>query len=704
MPEITLYLLGGFRMVREGRGEMTLPGRKAQALLAYLALNSGKNLPREKLASLLWGERFDEQARHSLRQCLLTLRKALGAEDDSVLLTDGDSVRLETGKIATDVEDFERLSTDGTRGALERAVALYQGDLLEGVAIRSEGFDEWHGLEAARIRDLAADAMARLAALLADVGALDDAVEMAQRVLRIDPLREDAHRTLMRAHHRSGRRVAALKQYEDCVSILREQLDVGPDGETLKLYEDIRSDSRGAKVVDTAAPAVTPRSETLVRSKWIWIIVAALIAFAAGISWRLLTAPPPSGNLLARPESMAFPLPDRPSIAVLPFEDLSGNASQDPFIYGITEDITTALSMSSEMFVIARHAAMAYQGKSVTVKQVAEELGVRYVLEGSVQRSGDRARINVRLVDALNGRQVWADRYDREINDIFALQDEITLQIITSLQVKMTEGEQDRIALIHGTKNLQAWILSSQGTQRARRLTRQDNAAARELFRKAAELDPKYPGPWDGQSWTHLIDAKFGWGESREASLRAAAEFAQKALSLDTERPRTYGLLGSIELLRGNHEQAILFGERAITLDPNGAEVTALLALTLAYTGDLERSAASLDRAMRLSPYYPDWYRWTLGRVYRLMGRYDEAIAALQIRTRSGPESLVPLVELAAAYSQAGRIAEAEATAAEVLRIDPKFSVAAWINVPPYQSPTVSQREFDALRRAGLPE
>ncbi len=704
MPEITLYLLGGFRMVREGRGEMTVPGRKAQALLAYLALNPGRSLPREKLASLLWGERFDEQARHSLRQCLLTLRKALGAEDDSVLVADGDSVRLETGKIATDVEDFERLATDGTRDALERAVALYQGDLLEGVGIRSEGFDEWHGVESARIRDLAADAMARLAALLADSGAYDDAVEMAQRVLRVDPLREDAHRALMRAYQRTGRRVAALKQYEDCVSILREQLDVGPEGETLRLYEDIRSESEGAEVANASTPVVQARNESSLRRKWIWVAVVALIALAGGISWRFLPGPPPSGELLARQESMAFPLPDRPSIAVLPFEDLSGNASQDPFIYGITEDITTALSMSSEMFVIARHAAMAYQGKHVTVKQVAEELGVRYVLEGSVQRSGDRARINVRLVDALDGRQIWADRYDREMQDIFALQDEITLQIITSLQVKMTEGEQDRIALIHGTKNLQAWILSSQGTQRTRRLTRQDNAAARELFRMAAELDPKYPGPWDGQSWTHLIDAKFGWGESPEASLRAAAEFAQKAYSLDRERPRTYGLLGSIELLRGNHEQAILFGEKAIMLDPNGAEVTALLALTLAYTGDLERSAALLDRAMRLSPYYPDWYRWTLGRVYRLMGRYEEAIAALQIRTRSGPDSLVPLVELVATYSQAGRLADAEAAAAEVLRIDPKFSVSAWTSVPPYKSPSVSQREFDALRRAGLPE
>jgi TolB-like protein/Tfp pilus assembly protein PilF len=542
--------------------------------------------------------------------------------------------------------------------------------------------------------------------LRAEADEAESAMDAAQQLLGLDPLREDAHRLLMRLYDNAGRRSAALRQFQICEDVLRRELDVEPAPETLQLISEIRTRQEGAGPVAIDAGAATAQVRMSKRGPRLWavVVVGLLLIGAGGAIWYFYPRGPESLTEIAKEAEMAFPLPEKPSIAVLPFMNLSGDPAQDQFIDGITEDITTALSIISEMFVIARTTALVYKGKPVNIVQVAEELGVRYVLEGSVQRADDRVRITAQLIDAVGGHHVWAEQYDREIRDIFAVQDEITLEIVTALRVQIAEGEQERVALIHGTRNLQAWLLGSQGTQRARQLTREDNALARGFFERAAALDPNYPGAWDGQAWTHLIDARFGWSESVEASIYRAAALAQKALELDPGRSRTYGLLGTIQLLSGNHVEAVALGENAVALDPNGAEVAVFLAVTLTYTGELERSVALTDRAMRLSPYYPDWYRWNLGRTYRLMGRYEDAVAALETRLAANPGALVPRIELAATYSAMGRQAEAGAMVAEVLKIHPGFSVRRWMRAPPYKDPAVMKREFGILRKAGLPE
>ncbi len=389
---------------------------------------------------------------------------------------------------------------------------------------------------------------------------------------------------------------------------------------------------------------------------------------------------------------------------MLPFKNLIGDPSQGNFVEGITEDITTALSTISAMFVIGRISALTYKDRTVKPQEVARELGVRYVLTGSVQKSGERVRISAQLVDAPEGHQVWAERYDRDVSDFFAMQDEITMEVVTSMRVELTGGEQANIARVHGTANLQAWLLGVQGLQLSRRLTREDNAKARELYRRTVNLDPNYPGAWAGLAWTNLIDARFGWSNSRKASARRAAELAEKSLALNPMRPAAYALLGTIQLMGGNHDEAVALGEKAVALSPSGGELAALLALTLTYVGESERSISLLERAMRLSPYYPDWYRWTLGRAYRLTGRYEEAVAALTIRPDESPNSLAPRVELVAAFVEMGRAAEARAEATEVLKIDPGFSIGAWMGAFPYRDQAVARDEAEALRRAGLPE
>jgi len=427
----------------------------------------------------------------------------------------------------------------------------------------------------------------------------------------------------------------------------------------------------------------------------------ALVLIAGGVMW-FVAAPEAPRREHAR--SGGMPLPEKPSIAVLPFQNITGDSGQEDFIDGITEGITTQLSIASEMFVIARNSALIYKDRAMRVQDVARELGVRYVLDGSVQREGDRVRISAQLIEAQSGTHLWADQYDREVTDIFALQDNITLEVITALQVQLTEGEQERRSLSHGTRNLKAWVLAGRALKHLRRLTREDNALARKLYEDTIALDAAYPGAWGGLAWTHFTDAFFGWSGAPADSLRRAGELAQKALELDPSRPRTYALLGSIALMGRRHEEAIALGRKAVELNTNGADVSALLALTLSYAGQPEESIALLQKAMRLSPYYPLWYQWTLGRAYRLAGRHGEAIAAYRASLERDPNSFLPYVELAVAYMELGRQREARAAAADALRLNPHFSIRAWAGTLPYSNPDILQRELGHLAAAGLPK
>jgi adenylate cyclase len=357
-----------------------------------------------------------------------------------------------------------------------------------------------------------------------------------------------------------------------------------------------------------------------------------------------------------------------------------------------------------QLSVIARNTALAYRDRAVDLRDIAKELGVRYIVDGAIQIEGERVRVLAHLVDAGDNRQIWAHRYETEMTGLFVLQDKIVLEVVTGLQVEMTEGEQVRVSLVHGTTNLQAWLTAGEALHHIRRLTRIDNARARALYERAVELDPSYPGAWDGLAWTHFIDARFGWTASIAESLRQAASLAARTLALDPERPGTYALLGGIALAQGRHAEAVSLAERAVALSPNGADVAAILGLILTYAGEAERAAQLLQRAMRLSPRHPDWYRWALGRAYRLMGDGEKAIATLASHNDAESESIAPLIELAASYMQAGKIASAHTLAQRALSHDPAFSARAWTALPPYRDAAVAAQERALLVSAGLPE
>ncbi|MDB4444036.1 adenylate/guanylate cyclase domain-containing protein [bacterium] len=440
--------------------------------------------------------------------------------------------------------------------------------------------------------------------------------------------------------------------------------------------------------------------------KWrrIAIVAVVLLVVATGglTAWKLYLQKSRKIEP-ASVDKMAYPLPDKPSIAVLPFDNLSGIPDQDYLADGITENIITALSYIPEIFVIARNSTFIYKGKAVKAQEVAEDLGVRYILEGSVQRAGDRVRITAQLIDSASGRHLWADRYDRDLQDLFALQDEITLKIVMALQVKLSVGVQTRLAR-KTMPNLEAWSYYVRGYDHRARHTKADNARARELFERAASLAPGYANVFTALGWTYWEDAFHGWSESRGESLLRAVELAKKALAMDDSDPDIHALWGAIYLHQGRYDQAIAEGEKSVALGPNQSFPHLLLGMYLSHTGRYKEALPLVRKAMRLDPYYPSVYLELLGGVYHLLGEYEKAVEAFRMLVVREPHSLVGRQGLVIAYIRLGRKEQARSEVAELLRLFPEYSLEVYRKQAHRMrmDPAVVESGIEALREAGL--
>jgi adenylate cyclase len=428
----------------------------------------------------------------------------------------------------------------------------------------------------------------------------------------------------------------------------------------------------------------------------IGLVVILIVVVATLVIWKIYT---PS---VASKEKMAYPMPDKPSIAVLPFVNMSEDPKQEFFSDGITEEVITALSKLPSLFVIARNSTFAYKGKSVKVQQVSEELGIRYVLEGSVRKDGNNIRITAQLIDALTGNHLWAERYDRDLRDVFAVQDEITKKIITAMQVKLTEGEQAQTAA-RGTRNLEAYLKYLQARILLERLNPENNALAKQLAEEAVALDPKYGWAYFTLGKSYLEEYWLGTSKSPNDSLASGIESLQKAILLDDNCDGAHALLGWTYSMRGQHDKAIVEGEKAIALNPNSAYSRMLFGKILTWAGRYEESIPELKTAIRLNPIPPNLYLYSLGISYALMGQNNEAITWYEKAVRREPNSLTAHLFMASACSQAGRDEEARAEAAEVLRIKPAFSLERFLKSMTYKNQDDVERTFSApLRKAGL--
>ena len=669
-----LSLLGGFEL-RLADGQVVDLGQKDRALLAVLALPAGLIHSRDKLASLLWSDRGDQQARDSLKHSLTKLRQCLPSSRPAII-ADRLSAKLDPAALSIDVAEFERLVGDTSPGGLEQAMTLYRGDLLDGIGVRDPAFEDWLLIERQRLRHLHETALSKQLSQAMAVGAKEAAFAAAQRLLSLDPLREEACRTLMYIHAERTQTAQALKLYDALCSRLKQELGVEPELETRQLHEAILQRRVSTQPGNHHSPSIED-----------------------------------SGSLevTAVHSSGALPLPDKPSIAVLAFENLSNDPEQQYFSDGITEDIITELSRFRSLFVIAHHSSFAFKGKAIKVQNIARELGVAYVVEGSVRRATDRVRISAQLIDAATGNHLWAERYDRDVLDIFAVQDEVARSVASTVSGRVEAAGRDRAERLSPT-SLRAYDLVLRARSLTLNYTRTDNQQALACAERAVQLDPSSASARAHAAWCLFYNYMACWTVDREHALSKAYDMAQRAVALDETDSFPHTLLGVIHLFRREYHQARVEILEGVERNPNDFLARRYYGMFLAATGDPEAGIEQIELGRRLNPFDTRWVPWDRGIVCFTAHRYDEAIAALE-------HARNPINEvrgwLAASYAQAGRLQDAKATLEEFLRIAETDMARFpgrkledwepyWHGAFEYQYQKDFDHLFDALRKAGL--
>jgi adenylate cyclase len=395
-----------------------------------------------------------------------------------------------------------------------------------------------------------------------------------------------------------------------------------------------------------------------------------------------------------------FELPDKPSIAVLPFLSMSADRDQEIFADGMTEDIITSLSRIPELVVISRNSTFVYKGRAVDIRQVGSELAVSHVLEGSIRKAGDRLRITVQLAKTRGGEHIWVERYDRNLDDIFAIQDEITRNVVVELAVKLVDGEVARSIAV-GTDSIEAWeLIRRAGTILSAR-ARYDTAAVKQLINRALELDDKFAAAWTTLGWVYWMESSRKWGADPEQSMQKALEAGQKAISADPNYHMAHSLLGHVYMSRGDPEKAIEMGEKAIALAPSDSYAMALQADRLIESGRVDEGIRRMRKAIRLCPFPPAWFLFILGMGFHIKGDNQTAIHAFELSLERDSESHLTNAWLTSALVELGRLDEARSAAEAVLEIEPSFSVEDWsksFNFKAYL------RVKANLLQAGLPE
>ena len=395
-------------------------------------------------------------------------------------------------------------------------------------------------------------------------------------------------------------------------------------------------------------------------------------------------------------------LPDKPSIAVLPFANMSGDLEQEYFADGMTEDLITDLSKISGLFVIARNSSFAYKGRSVKVQEIGRDLGVRFVLEGSVRKAGNRVRITAQLIDAGNGGHLWAERFDRELADIFATQDEVIAKIVGVLAVALTQSEERRMRR-HSTENVEAYQVWLRGRELLIRGSRELVAQASAMYRHAIEIDVNFPAPHVGLALAGIADYVSDWAPDPEQALNEAERWARRALELNDQEPVSHMALGNVLLWRRDHGGALAEFRRMIDLNPNFAQGYGAMGLAQMYAGEPAEALKSIAVAMRLDPLYPSMLLHFLAQANFSLGDYEAAARQLLERIARTPGTDASRMLLASCYGHLGRVEDAKAAWAELLKVNPDFSLAQRARVLPYKNPDDFQRIVDGLAKAGVP-
>lgn len=656
-----------YRLNADARGQQPrLPTRKTSLLLAALALAGERGFRREALAELVWPDRAEAQARASLRQALTAVRKLLATADGSLsLAADAETVRLAGPDTAIDARAFDRLADSSVPDDLVRAAELCQGELLEGLALDGP-LERWVSGYRAAFHRRALGLAERLGALAQGDDAAGRAAErLAERLLARDPAAEEAHRALIRVLLARGHRNAARRQLEQCREALRRELDAAPEPATVALLE------QGTGEMPAAQSATRALRET----------------------GTAIDAPPP-------PPRSSGP---GPSVVVMPFDNLSG-PDNEPFVDGVVEDITAALSRIREFFVVARQSAFTYKGRFVDVREVSRELGVRYVIEGTVRRDGDRVRITVQLIEATGGAHLWAEKYDGALDDIFDLQDRITERVAGALQPSIRLAEIER-ARRKRPQDLGAYDYTMRAMRHVWMLEKDECTKGLELLEKALEIDPDYHLALALAAWCHAQRSVYNWTADAKGSIAEALGLAERAAHSGGDEPLTLTVLGTVHALARNHETARLILERAIAIDPNSSWAWSRLGWLDVYTNRPDSAEENFQRSIRLSPLDPMIFNnhAGLGAARAVAMDYEGAVEHLQRALRERPGAHWIRRMLAACLVGAGRMDEARAMAEEIMRYLPDFTIRGYVDALPGWA-GYKTRAADFLRRLGLPE
>lgn len=643
---LELKLFGHMEIVGSG-GRIELANAKLSALLAYLAIAGSRPLPREQLTNLLWGSHFEEQARQNFRQALSRLRKLLGSD---LFATEDQFIQIEFRKIESDVARFESLLHDGSADALRAAVKLAEGELLEGIAVREAAFVDWLTAERTRIGTLVCDALLKLGESELAEGSSGAALERAQAIIARDEYGESAHRLAMRAYVALGRRTDALRHYQEFTDHLSRDLSAEPGSETAKLAADLRNGTEPThpKPLDTG----------------------------------------------------------RPSIAIMPFANLSNDSDQEYFADGMVDEIITALSRFSWLTVIARNSSFAYKGRTVDARQVSQELGVRYVLEGSVRKAGGQLRISGLLIDAASGGTIWADRFEGTLESVFDLQDQVTAKVVSAIAPKLEQIEIER-ARRKATGSLDAYDHYLRGVAEVHRWTRDANREALRHFYRAIEIDPRFAAAY-GMAARCLSQRKTtNWVEDVDREVAEAERLARLAVELGRDDPTALAASGlALAFVVGRIAEGGALIDRCLALNPNIAWAWLFGGWVKAWNGEPEEAISRVNRAIALSPNDPylSSMRRAIAFAHFVARRYAKAIEFADMNASAPQNAFIALATVAACTAYLGQMGRAHETMITLRAMEPHLRCGNLRRRFPMTRDDDVEHFANGLRLAGLPE
>lgn len=668
-----IRLLGGIEVVSAGRQPLHFATRKTSLLFAALVLAGPKGLRREKVAAMLWTGSGEQQARNSLRQALVDIRRLFPSTGNEAIRIEGnaDTIWVVANDNEADIWIFDRNCQADDGASLAAAADLYRGDLLDGLPSPGE-IDEWLAPLRANYTRKALDLAERLS-LLPELGEREEQAceRLAERLVTSDPCAEQAHRALIRVFRRHGRTNDAFRQFLACKEALKRELGVEPEEATRALIERIEAPM---ELKGSIADYGQPEAEL--------------------------------SRLEAKAPRPVVSVPEKPSIAVLPFQNMSGDAEQEYFTDGVVEEITTALSHVSWLFVIARNSAFAYKGQAVDVTRVARELGVRYVLEGSVRKAGSRLRVAGQLIEASAGVNLWADRFEGDVSEVFELQDLVASSVIGAISPRLEQAEMAR-AKRKPTESLDAYDHYLRGMASLYRWTREGLEEALPQFYRAIQLDPDFAAAEGAAAWCYFWRMANGWMIDRQKETAEVSRLVGDVAIAGKDDAVALAFSGlALGYVTGDYEAGSALADRALVLNPNCAAAWSASGCLKACHDDPDIAIEHMSRARRLSPLDPlTFFMQTFTAfAHFVAGRYDAAWPLAEAASRAQPYYLTGLRVAAASNAMAGRLDAASRHIARSLELDPQLKLSNLKHRVGQIRPEYFAKYVEALRLAGLPE